>query len=72
MHHTKPCPACHGEGELWSDDTDHRGEHRTTHVPCEQCDGTGKVPWTAEDAAEALAELADHIRDIRKDTGARP
>jgi len=31
------CGTCEGEGEVWWDAVDARGEHTTIHKPCPEC-----------------------------------
>ena len=54
MKTTTECPACHGEGAIWYDAADSRGEHETREETCQDCRGEGEVP---EDEEQAEMEL---------------
>lgn len=51
MLNTAECEACGGEGVVWWDAADSRGEHTTEESACETCDGTGQVEADEEQAA---------------------
>lgn len=47
------CETCNGEGELFVDGADSRGEHRTDQVPCPDCDG-GEIDLPRRTVARAV------------------
>lgn len=49
MREPMSCRCCDGEGVVWYDAADSRGEHETREHECPRCGGNGREPGGYDD-----------------------